>query len=207
MTNPNHRNVLMKQFQLLVENTYSYFWIVDTATLRLDFLTRTLNGTAGTDPENYKGLHIGERLTRDSMLSAMKLLNDEILDLREGTSDPHTLELQIVRKNGSLCGIDIRAMLFRDTSDLVKIIGMHRDITDNKPPINGRQKSDEVSVDGYMKHRASAPLIPICSGCRRIRHGESEWWPLEAYITKRTGQNLTHTICPDCEQIYTPGLT
>lgn len=45
-------------------------------------------------------------------------------------------------------------------------------------------------------------LLPICSGCKRIRNEDGKWWPLDAYVKEKTSAKLTHTICEDCEAIY-----
>ena len=45
-------------------------------------------------------------------------------------------------------------------------------------------------------------LLQICSGCKRIRDEQGRWWPLDAYVRDRTEAKLTHTICPDCDEVY-----
>ncbi len=45
-------------------------------------------------------------------------------------------------------------------------------------------------------------LLPICSGCKRIRDEHDRWWPLDAYVRARTEAELTHTICPDCTDVF-----
>ncbi|NOY53308.1 MAG: DUF3365 domain-containing protein [Deltaproteobacteria bacterium] len=47
-------------------------------------------------------------------------------------------------------------------------------------------------------------LLPICSGCKKIRLAESEemdrksWVPIEEYIGQRTDAEFSHGLCPDC---------
>ena len=47
-------------------------------------------------------------------------------------------------------------------------------------------------------------LLPICSYCNKIRDdsvalgGEGEWEKIEDFIHKKTDQEFTHGICPDC---------
>jgi hypothetical protein len=41
-------------------------------------------------------------------------------------------------------------------------------------------------------------LLPICSGCKRIRDEAGGWQPVEAYISRRSEAKFTHGICPDC---------
>jgi hypothetical protein len=47
-------------------------------------------------------------------------------------------------------------------------------------------------------------LMPICSYCKKVRddsgkeYGEGSWEKIEDYINKKTNQELTHGICPEC---------
>lgn len=41
-------------------------------------------------------------------------------------------------------------------------------------------------------------LLPICAYCKNIRDREGEWSSVEAYITRRSGFEFSHTYCPDC---------
>lgn len=43
-------------------------------------------------------------------------------------------------------------------------------------------------------------LLPICSGCKKIRDDEGYWQGIENYICERTDATFTHGYCPDCAQ-------
>ncbi len=43
-------------------------------------------------------------------------------------------------------------------------------------------------------------LLPICSWCKKIRDAQSEWQPMEKYISERSPAEFSHGICPDCMQ-------
>jgi hypothetical protein len=52
-------------------------------------------------------------------------------------------------------------------------------------------------------------LLPICSYCHKIRdnngqkHAEEHWERIEDYIYKKTDQEFTHGICPECvEKVF-----
>jgi YesN/AraC family two-component response regulator len=42
-------------------------------------------------------------------------------------------------------------------------------------------------------------ILPLCSSCRRIPHGDGEWLPLESYISRHTKAEFSHGFCPTCE--------
>ena len=55
-------------------------------------------------------------------------------------------------------------------------------------------------------------LLPICSYCHKIRddsgveNSEEHWEKIEDYIYKKTDQEFTHGICPDCVEIAFPQI-
>lgn len=46
-------------------------------------------------------------------------------------------------------------------------------------------------------------ILPICSGCKKIRDEQGAWHAVEAYMGDRTAAEFSHGICPDClRRIY-----
>ncbi|MEJ2540643.1 MAG: hypothetical protein P8188_11845 [Gemmatimonadota bacterium] len=43
-------------------------------------------------------------------------------------------------------------------------------------------------------------LVPICAACKSVRDDEGYWRTVEQYLVEATGLELTHGICPDCEE-------
>lgn len=41
-------------------------------------------------------------------------------------------------------------------------------------------------------------ILPICSGCKKIRDEKGGWHQVESYIHDYTGVDFSHGICPDC---------
>lgn len=49
-------------------------------------------------------------------------------------------------------------------------------------------------------------IVPICSGCKKIRDDQGYWSQVEAYITKHSEARFTHGLCPECIPKYFPDL-
>lgn len=47
-------------------------------------------------------------------------------------------------------------------------------------------------------------ILPICASCKRIRDDSGYWNQLEAYISKYSEAEFTHSICPDCAKKLYP---
>lgn len=49
-------------------------------------------------------------------------------------------------------------------------------------------------------------LLPICSGCKRIRLEDGDpqdpaaWVQVESYMSREADKRFTHSICPDCDE-------
>jgi PleD family two-component response regulator len=48
-------------------------------------------------------------------------------------------------------------------------------------------------------------LLPICSGCKRIRDDRGSWTSVETYIQARSQAQFSHGICPECMRRLYPG--
>ena len=49
-------------------------------------------------------------------------------------------------------------------------------------------------------------LLPICSGCKKIRNDKGYWNQVETYISAHTDAQFTHGFCPQCSEKYFPGI-
>lgn len=45
-------------------------------------------------------------------------------------------------------------------------------------------------------------LLPICSYCKNIRTEDQQWERVEAYVSKHTEAQFTHSVCPECMERY-----
>lgn len=41
-------------------------------------------------------------------------------------------------------------------------------------------------------------MLPICSYCKKVRDDNNYWQQVETYLSKHTGTNFSHSICPTC---------
>ncbi len=41
-------------------------------------------------------------------------------------------------------------------------------------------------------------IIPICSGCKKIRDDSGYWNRIESYIQKHSEAEFSHGMCPEC---------
>ncbi len=45
-------------------------------------------------------------------------------------------------------------------------------------------------------------IIPICSGCKRIRDDKGYWQQVEKYVENHSHARFSHSMCPNCLESY-----
>jgi len=68
-----------------------------------------------------------------------------------------------------------------------------------------REKNNELAK-AMARVKSLSGLLPICSGCKKIRDDEGYWSQVESYISKHSEATFTHGLCPICIEKYFPGL-
>lgn len=43
-------------------------------------------------------------------------------------------------------------------------------------------------------------IVPICSGCKKIRNDRGFWNHLEVFIEAHSQASFSHGLCPECEE-------
>jgi PAS domain S-box-containing protein len=81
-----------------------------------------------------------------------------------------------------------------------------RDVTASKVLEAERERLILELQSTLAQVRTMSELLPMCSGCRRIRDDEDgSWSQLERYLSKtKSGTQVSHGICPDCTRKLYP---
>ena len=56
----------------------------------------------------------------------------------------------------------------------------------------------KARLKGALEMPSASSLLPICSGCKKIRDEGNEWKAPELFLLEHLKINFTHSICPDC---------
>ncbi len=71
-----------------------------------------------------------------------------------------------------------------------------------------KKERDQAELIGKLQESLAqvkqlSGLLPICSGCKKIRNDEGYWQQLEIYIDKHSEAEFSHCLCPQCaKELY-----
>ena len=116
-------------------------------------------------------------------------------------------EYRIVRPDGEVRHIhECCHFGYSPECKLVKMEGIIQDITERKLIESERERIIEELTNALAEVKTLTGLLPICSGCKKIRDDGGRWSHLESYISARSQARFSHGFCPDCARIYFPEL-
>ncbi len=200
---------LEKNHRLLSENLIDAIWTADVKTLKFEYMTESIKKISGYTSNEYLDLPLKERMSPESFQKIESLLAEEIPNFKKDIKNVRTLEIEVIHKTGVFYWAELKARLFQEPGKTLKIIGVTRDITGRKKA--EQEKNNLIEKLGkalaekeilLKENKKLQGLLPICSACKRIRDDDDKWWPLDAYIDKKTQAKLTHTICLDCQDAF-----
>ena len=62
-----------------------------------------------------------------------------------------------------------------------------------------------LEVQDALAHvKTLSGLLPICSGCKKIRDDSGYWSAIESYISQHSEAQFSHSLCPECTKHYFP---
>ncbi len=200
---------LEKKHRIIADNLIDAIWSLDVETLKFDYITPSIEKISGYTAEEFKNFTIADRLTPESLHKVEAILAEEIPRFEQGVKAIKTLDVELFHKNGNTYWGEIRAKFIKESDKPLKIVGVIREITDRKKTEQQQDKLIKQLGEALAEKnkllkeiKVLRGLLPICSGCKRIRDEHDKWWPLDAYVRAHTETDFTHTICPDCKDVF-----
>ena len=199
--------------RLVTENLVDATWVVDASTFRFEYITDSTHQLSGYTAEETIGTTFIDRLAPDSLVTCSQILKKELKDYENGKRVTRTLEIEMINKFGEPYWVEIKTKFFQEPGGSLKIIGISRDITPRKR-VEQQLNNQNVTLAEALAEKERLlkeikvlqSLLPICSGCKRIRDENGNWWPLDAYVKSHTNTQFTHTMCKDCKSVFYPDL-
>jgi len=88
----------------------------------------------------------------------------------------------------------------------IRIVGVHRDITDRKQAEEEREKLINELQGALKEIKTLRGILPLCSFCKKIRDDKGYWEKVDVYIHKHSQADISHSVCPECAKEHYPDL-
>ena len=132
--------------------------------------------------------------------------SDESIDLGIKTTqrmaaggNPASLELEFFDHNQNKVVVDIHVHpVFNEDNQVTCFDGIAKIITKQKQDELEREKLIQDLKKALEEIKTLKGIIPICSYCHKIRNDKGAWDRLEEYLSKHSGAEFSHGICPSC---------
>lgn len=201
------------KYRNLTPNSFAdTVWVLDVKSLVVLYISPETKKLRGFTAEETIGKHISDLVTPSSCEKITQTLSVAIRDFHEKVNKTYTFEAETFHQDGSTLWVELKTKIIREENDNsgdLKFVGVSRNINAQKTAENDREqliKKLNHTIEEKNKLveeiKIFEKLLPICSACRRIRHSDKTWWPLEKYVEDKAGSKFSHTICPDCTSIY-----
>jgi hypothetical protein len=73
--------------------------------------------------------------------------------------------------------------------------------------IERRKAAEQALQKALSEVKTLQGLIPICSGCKKVRDDKGYWEKIESYLSRNSDAAFSHGICPDCKEKYYPEIS
>ena len=135
-----------RNFRMLADNVTDVIWSIDM-NLKYTYISPSVKKLRGYTPEQALQMPLEETFTPESYQKVIQIFSEELDREGEPGVDPDRsiiLELDTVRKDGSIIPIEVNATFIRgDTGSPTGIIGTTRDITKRKQAETALKESEE----------------------------------------------------------------
>lgn len=137
-----------------------------------------------------------QELTHPEDLESDLALVQQMLD---GEIATYHLEKRYIHKLGYVVWALLSVSPVRkEDGDVRYFISQIKDITARKQTeLQLRETNRDLRL-ALNQVQTLQGLLPICSYCKHVRDDHNYWESVENYITKHTGAQFSHGICPNC---------
>ena len=202
-----------KQYKIIEKSIVDVIWVVDIEKMCFTYISPSIETLSGYTATEIKQLPDKKQLAPHSYQKAQAYLSEGYRKYRMGKSIKRKAEFELQHKNGSVYWVEITAKFFKDDDGRTLLFGVMRNIS-----IQHKVEKERAAL--LLKLEASLSqqkvleaenemlrgLLPICSGCKKIRDEDGKWWHVEEFVSMNSEADFSHTICPPCRKTIYPEL-
>lgn len=117
------------------------------------------------------------------------------------------VDYRIVLENGEIRWMHEKANDIRNTQGKsVRRVGTVQDITQRKEYEMELKRSNEELNQALATIKTMSGIVPLCAWCsKKIKDDDGRWVPLEQYFEGHSDAQISHGMCPSCEEKFRNG--
>ncbi|MEN6320066.1 MAG: PAS domain S-box protein [Syntrophaceae bacterium] len=114
------------------------------------------------------------------------------------------VDYEIIGKDGTKRSVESAVSLIRNISGQpTGFRGIIRNITERKQAEIERERLITELQSAIEQIKTLRGIIPICANCKKIRDDKGYWQQVEAYVSRHTEAQFSHSVCPNCmKELY-----
>lgn len=191
-----------ERFRHLAEDVADIIWTTDVQG-RFTYCTPAISTILGYRPEEVLHQERQKLMHPDDIESAQA----ELQQLLARRRSYRRQEFKLLHKDGREVVLESSAdPVFDRAGAFLGFHGIDRDITLVKQAQAERDRLIEELSRAVAEIETLHGLLPMCSGCKKIRGDDDTWTAIDQYISQRSDINFSHGLCPDCLRTLYPDL-
>jgi PAS domain S-box-containing protein len=202
-----------EQYKIIEKSIVDVIWVVDVEKMRFTYISPSVESISGYRPEEIQHVPLKKQLTEKGYQKAMEYLSEGHRKYKLGKNVKRKAEFELRHKNGSTYWVEITAKFFKGEDDRTQLFGVMRNISNQRSIEKERDELLLKLEESLSQQKALEAenemlrgLLPICSGCKKIRDENGKWWQVEEYVAMHSEADFSHTICPPCRKKFYPGI-
>jgi PAS domain S-box-containing protein len=202
-----------KQYKIIEKAIVDVIWVVDVEKMCLTYISPSVEAMSGYTPAEIEHLSITDQLSPTDYKKAMEYLAEGHRKFKQGRHVKRKAEFQLRHKNGTDYWVEITAKFFKGENQRTQLFGVMRNISKHRA-IEKERDALLLKLEESLSQRKALEaenemlrgLLPICSGCKKIRDENGKWWHVEEYVSMHSEADFSHTICPPCRKRIYPNI-
>ena len=202
-----------KQYKIIEKSIVDVIWVVDMENMDLTYISPSIEILSGYTAKEIQQLPDKKLLAPQSYQKALAYLAEGHRKYRIGKSVKRTVEFELQHKNGSVYWVEVTAKFFKGDDGRTQLFGVMRNIT-HQHTVEKERAELLLKLEASLSHQKALEaenemlrgLLPICSGCKKIRDETGKWWHVEEYVSMNSEADFSHTICPPCRKTIYPEI-
>lgn len=194
----------LEHYRLLADHMSDVIWTLDLEG-NFTYVSPSVERLRGYKPEEIVGLPLEGALLPEEAAEVRAAAPQMIELFRSSrTAQVRRFITQPCRDGSTVPSEIVVNGMYDSEGNLVAILGVTRDITDQHRVERELRQAKEVAERALAEVGRLKDLIPICSNCKNVRDDKGYWEQVEEYISSQTGVQFTHSLCPNCAPQFFP---